>query len=627
MTKLFGSYHLCRTGQQGLPLNTPTVDNRTNSPAQAATSGAVEQRPKNSRVAEIVWRSRLLSLCLTKNRPSTAGVAEQVPSLPIAAEEAPQPIDTAAHTASNDRLTTLPPELQLRILAELPYEGRRSYALLNKKAYPLAKLTLTNVHVDNLEELNTAMGTYGNASMQSLVIRGRFLRDEHMMNLPASLEHLDVSGCWHLTGEGLAQALRRLPNLRTLSLTGCSSLTNDGIREGLRHTPQLQKLSLARCQFLTEQGITDALQQVPQLQALDLSECASLTGTEITTALQDLPHLRQLNLSGCTSLTAVTLSSNLQDLDLSACRRLTNIGLQEGGPSALTRIDLSNCDRMSSTTLNPLLQNIPNLIHLDISWCNQLTNLVLPNLPRLEHLDASRCPGVTNANFNNQPAIKYLTLRGCNTLDALNLSGLNALENFDARDCTDLQHLTIANNENLRKIDIGECFQLENLTMENLPALEDIDLSAYGRGVRRVDLRVLQNVGTKIKTINVSGRYLNDETMPDLSSFAELDTLDLSRTRILGSSLPERLPPSLKTLRMSESRITDKRLSKVLTTCRELTHLDLSRSANITGAGLKPLRRQFPVTLQSLNIRDCAEVSNEAIEKLRSVLPGVITNH
>lgn len=212
-------------------------------------------------------------------------------------------------------------------------------------------------------------------------------------------------------------------------------------------------------------------------------------------------------------------------------------------------------------------------------------------------------------------------------MDALNLSGLNALENFDARDCTDLQHLTIANNENLRKIDIGECFQLENLTMENLPALEDIDLSAYGRGVRRVDLRVLQNVGTKIKTINVSGRYLNDETMPDLSSFAELDTLDLSRTRILGSSLPERLPPSLKTLRMSESRITDKRLSKVLTTCRELTHLDLSRSANITGAGLKPLRRQFPVTLQSLNIRDCAEVSNEAIEKLRSVLPGVITNH
>ncbi|WP_192804840.1 leucine-rich repeat domain-containing protein [Noviherbaspirillum aerium] len=521
MTKMIGSYHVYVTGSNSLPKNTQIADTRQNTPAQTAP-GVTGSRAHKSMVEAVVWRSRLMSCCITKNTQPTAESVAQ----------AFQPTGMPAVESHADRLTNLPPELQRIILSMMPMNARKNYRLLNKRAEPIAASQLQHENVNSPQHLADVLNAYGNANIQALSISGSAFADTDWNTLPVSLEYLNLSQCQNLTDQGLAAALQRVPDLQHLDVSGCIRLTDQGI----------------------------------------------------ATALNHVPDLRHLNLSRCEGLRTVSLPlRRLEELDVSNCRHLLAIQAPEDGFPALARFNLSSCGEIVAAELTPLLQRCRSLAELNFSFCRNLAEVIL--------------------------------------------SGMTALETIEARHCENLTTLRLDSHRILKKMNLAYNDSLVTVGVGNLPALEELDLSTnvqLGQETNRQMLDgVLQNAGTNLKRLNLKGRIPSDGAMPDLRLFAALDELDISRASIVGSSLSERLPPSLKILKISDTGITDRHLSGVLRKQRNLEHLEVHRSRNVTSAGLRPLRRNFPLTLQYLGVDGCTKLSTEAKAKLRAVIPDV----
>lgn len=519
----------------------------------------------------------------------------------------------------------------------------------------------------NLTDQGLAAALHNKPDLQHLNLSGcRNLTDhglvEALQNKP-NLQHLSLSGLERLLDYSLVTALANKPNLQHLDLSGCLNLTDRGLDTVLQDKLNVHHLNLSGCRNLSFLGINTAIQNQPNIKHLDLSRCRNLTELGLAAALRNKPDLEYLNLSRCPKLSGFGLAGPLQErhnlryLDLSACRNLTSQGLAAAlrNKLDLQHLHLSENSQINDQDLATALLNVPNLRHINLSRCAGLRTINLP-LHHLEDLDVSNCDNLMAIQpaEGSFPALAHLNLSSCNRIDstALNallkscpslgklnisfcenlaevaLSGMNALENVEASHCTGLTTLRLENHPALKRISLTNNESLVNLIAGNLPALEELDLSRNARPQGETNSHVLngvlQNAGTNLKLLNLQGRIPSDETMPDLRLFAGLNQLDISNANISGSSLLGRLPRSLKTLKISDTGITDRHLSDVLRMQRHLEHLDVHRSNNLTSAGLRPLRRNFPFTLQHLDVRGCQKLTVEAISKLQAVIPNVI---
>lgn len=198
-----------------------------------------------------------------------------------------------------------------------------------------------------------------------------------------------------------------------------------------------------------------------RLQHLVLANNSSLTSLA---GLEAAVELRHLVLRGCNKLAniqAITPLAKLQTLDLTWCEKITDLGPLGEGHTALTRIELTGCESIKTSSLLPLTVGCPKL--------------EVVRLGGLEYLGSLDLAGSSSeaASLHCWPDLKRLYLNGCSFLSTLSplgnklvladLSFCQALDDTSwLSGCSKLEHLNLAHCTRISSLD--GCLHCPRLT-------------------------------------------------------------------------------------------------------------------------------------------------------------------
>ncbi len=157
---------------------------------------------------------------------------------------------------------------------------------------------------------------------------------------------------WRVSG---LEEIPTISGLTTLDIRGAQDLKRISVPGGI------QRLIVEDCPNLDT--IEIASDEFDQLWDISLSGCKSIPGETITRLLRKSPNLTKLDLSGISTIDELTdsLGSNLE------------------------RIDLSNCNRLSS------LRGRPRLEFVNLHGCSSLTQIEWGDTSYLKYVDLSLC--------------------------------------------------------------------------------------------------------------------------------------------------------------------------------------------------------------------------------------------
>lgn len=325
------------------------------------------------------------------------------------------------------------------------------------------------------------------------------------------------------------------------------------------------------------------------------------------------PNITQLDLSNCKMITDSALAHlaklpKLTFLDLSNCSSLTELGIEHlKGFNDLTYIDYKWTDITDKKTLDAYIDELKNnTIRPRRIQCvrlssnagdHELTELVEAN-PNLTHLALGECKNITNFGLSNLQKLTKLT--------HLDLSKYKEITEFDL-ECigtlTSLTSLDLSRNEHLRDVSLEWLKNLTNLTHLYLNQCEQLTGLGFSH---------LKNL-TKLTTLELNACSIDDTGVKQLSCFSNLTHLGLCgiviassmtcRTEITEAGLAYLAGlTNLTHLSLGGESITDHDLQN-LACLRKLGQLDLTGCTQFTGSGFEYLEDSPDLT--SLNLAWC----------------------
>eukprot|EP00455_Lapot_gusevi_P013365 TRINITY_DN16497_c0_g2_i2.p1 TRINITY_DN16497_c0_g2~~TRINITY_DN16497_c0_g2_i2.p1 ORF type:complete len:339 (-),score=6.47 TRINITY_DN16497_c0_g2_i2:9-1025(-) len=205
------------------------------------------------------------------------------------------------------------------------------------------------------------------------------------------LEMVNLQDVTLLTDTAL-QALGQLRNLRGLNVVFCRNLTDHGIEQLVCQQPELLALDVSDCVLMSDSMLRALNRHCTRLHSLGAGRCSHLTGEGLLEFVRAHPRLQLLHLDNILTVRdwmlaelANCCASTIQSLHVSGCYGITDDGIQfiaEHCPE-LVDLDVSDCDALTDSALN-FLRRCTKLTELNLKGCLQLTQVgLLPLCQRL----------------------------------------------------------------------------------------------------------------------------------------------------------------------------------------------------------------------------------------------------
>lgn len=215
---------------------------------------------------------------------------------------------------------------------------------------------------------------------------------------------------------------------RMLSVNlSASRLTDCQVLQILHAAPRLRELDLSSTQ-VTDESVAQIGVLCPNLRRLCLNMCSGVTGSGIASTLRNLKHLEMLGV-GWTQLGGKGVSAIhrygtcLRELDISGCREdLDDAALKQIvlRCSKLEALDVSDCYKLSDTSINHITEFCKHLHQISLSRCHSITVAAMRVLAGKETLKAINLFGCYAVVF---PHIREV----CSHLE-INKSPLSSIE-------------------------------------------------------------------------------------------------------------------------------------------------------------------------------------------------------
>lgn len=172
---------------------------------------------------------------------------------------------------------------------------------------------------------------------------------ERLLDIPRTLQQLDISQCLWLTRDILKELFAICPNLDKLTINNDGQLSFLEWGE-LSSLKRLTFLDISRCNQLTDDDFKVILQACKGIKELVMVECKTLTDRAFYDIARVLTDLKVLNISRCSLYDAALIElairlRSLAVLDVTRCDHLTPKGLAEAArhATALRTFIISQC--------------------------------------------------------------------------------------------------------------------------------------------------------------------------------------------------------------------------------------------------------------------------------------------
>ncbi|KAL5021053.1 hypothetical protein ScPMuIL_000208 [Solemya velum] len=244
------------------------------------------------------------------------------------------------------------------------------------------------------------------------LIQGDFILG--LSKVAPNLTHLDIGSCFHLTDLSVHLLSKYMMSLRFLRLAWCKEITDLGLlgfeREGNPQDTHHEQGEHGNCRCtrrynsntifkkpstglqdhkLSVSEIEDMLKvtqdrykisNISGLRHLDISACPKLTDIGIKETIR-FKELRSLSLNmvhGITDSSIISVATHnpsLEELSLSHCTLVTDDGISIAASrlKRLTSLDISSCDRLTDRSIHVLQDKCKRLKHLNVSFCGSIS--------------------------------------------------------------------------------------------------------------------------------------------------------------------------------------------------------------------------------------------------------------
>ncbi|NGX43813.1 MAG: hypothetical protein K940chlam7_02118 [Chlamydiae bacterium] len=173
---------------------------------------------------------------------------------------------------------------------------------------------------------------------------------DRLVDIPETLEELNVSKCSWLTNKNFPKLTEICPNLSKISLASNSQINYSGWGV-LRKWECLAKLDISRCRQIGDDDFKVILRACGNATHLTLEQCLGLTDNAFFELAQSISKLTDLDVSRC----------HISDgplIDIATrCKQLTTL-------------NCSRCSSLTETGIVQVVRNASNLRSLDITRCS-----------------------------------------------------------------------------------------------------------------------------------------------------------------------------------------------------------------------------------------------------------------
>ena len=282
-----------------------------------------------------------------------------------------------------------------------------------------------------------------------------------------SLEHLDLSSCFHVTDRSLESVADNCNQLRSLKLSRAREVTDESILSIATKCSQLENVSFRSCWSLSDLSLSQLVRQCKNIQYLELHNCPKITDTTLHALANHCQQLLSLSLAYSESITDESLTNvgvlckSLSSLSLKSIPNVSDIGLsrilQNG---SLSELHLDAVRLITNKTILSLSQN-----------CSQLESLSLLSLSPDLVDDTALC-----SLFPHAEKLKRLQLEGSHliTTNAIlsvseSCKKLRHIELMDCDSVTDDTVKALCKRKKLKTLKLWSCGNVTDLSLRLLP--------------------------------------------------------------------------------------------------------------------------------------------------------------
>lgn len=249
----------------------------------------------------------------------------------------------------------------------------------------------------------------------------------------SSLRSLDVSYCRKLTDKGLSAIADGCSDLHVLRLSGCRFVTDKALLALSVNCPYLEELGLQGCSNITDTGLISLANGCRRIKFLDMNKCNNVGNKGVSSVAEACSSsLRTLKLLDCykigdeSIMSLAGFSHNLETLIIGGCGGVSNESIKLLASACRTNLKnlrMDWCMNISDSSVSCLLNNCRNLEALDIGCCEEVTDAAFNDLEndgdhlRMKVLKISNCSRITLTSIrilvDKCNLLEYLDVRSC----------------------------------------------------------------------------------------------------------------------------------------------------------------------------------------------------------------------
>ena len=259
--------------------------------------------------------------------------------------------------------------------------------------------------------------------------------------------------------------------------------------------------------------------------SLNLKSCWSITDKGLLSITLKAPFITTLNLNSVWNLTDVGISSlsnltSLKTLDLSNCRKVTDVGVLAvlSGCNTLENLELSYCKNLTDKIFNHIIW--PNIKKLNIQRCTNITDAgfaywasLFPERESLECLTRTHSEETSIEDFQPEETIRSTSFGNIETTPLQLRTTQFDMRELNLSDCSFLTNDTIlylsTACKNLENLSLSFCCSLteEAITIlaSNCINISVLDVSYCGNAVTNDAINKISKNMTQLQKFSVRG--------------------------------------------------------------------------------------------------------------------------